>query len=320
MNETDLIERHLRTRPRPDVLLGIGDDAALLEARGRLAMSLDSMVVGKHFIEDDRPDDIGYKSLAVNLSDLAAMGCTPCWTMLSLSLPATTSEHWVKEFVEGFMGLARLWDVSLIGGDLVSGPLIVTVQVTGSIASDARPLLRSGARVGDAIYISGNVGASGIAWHRSALLGNDVTAQQCRKRLLYPEPRINEGRIIAAYATAAIDISDGVLLDLSRLTKASGVGAKINLDAVPLHPAAALLSENDWLLPFTAGDDYELLFTMPMSAEADLRKSLQQQGIATPFTRVGIICASTGLHCTRNQCRIALPDVIGFDHFGAKIE
>ena len=319
MTEADLIEKYLKTLPRPDVLVGIGDDAAVLATPERLVMALDSLVVDKHFHTDDDPADVGYKSLAVNLSDLAAMGCTPCWAMLSLSVPPVHADPWIRAFARGFLALAERWDVSLIGGDLVAGPLVVTVQVTGKLVGDATPLLRSGAQAGDAIYISGDVGAAGVAWHRGALLGKDALARQCRERLLHPEPRVAEGRVIAAYATAAVDISDGVLLDLLRLTRASGVGADLDLDAVPVHPAAAVLPENDWLLPFTAGDDYELLFAMPAAAETDLRTALQRQQLATRLTRVGSISETAGLRCSRNGRQLTLPAVIGFDHFGAQI-
>ncbi len=322
MTETDLIEKYLKTDSRTDVLLGIGDDAALLDAQGRFVMSLDSLVVERHFRKTDNPADVGYKSLAVNLSDLAAMGCVPCWAMLSLSLPPEIGESWIGGFIEGFLGLAKYWNVSLIGGDLVRGPLVITVQVTGRLNNDTKPLLRSGAQTGDAIYITGDVGGSGIAWHCAELVEKNMpAAKPCRERLLKPEPRINEGCTIAMYATAAVDISDGVLLDLSRLTKASRVGAELNLDTVPVHPAVMpLLPEKDWLLPFTAGDDYELLFTMPPSAETNLRIALRQEGILTPVTRVGHICNELGLHCRRHGQTMPLPEVLGFDHFGAQIK
>ena len=322
MNETDIIEKYFKSDVRSDVQIGIGDDAAVLEAKGSLVMSLDSLVVERHFREMDAAVDIGYKALAVNLSDLAAMGCTPCWTMLSLSLPETIEVQWIAGFSKGFLGLCKQWEVSLIGGDLVRGPLVITVQITGQLDHNRVALSRSGAQVGDAVYITGDVGGAGVAWHRATLVEENLPlSQSCRERLLHPEPRINEGYIIATYATAAVDISDGVLLDLSRLAKSSKVGAQIHLDAVPVHPTiSSFLPEEDWLLPLTAGDDYELMFTMPPSAEADLRTALMANGISTPITRIGNIIEKSGLDCQRNGESIPLPAIIGFDHFGEQIK
>lgn len=322
MNETSIIARHFQSHTqRADVLLGIGDDAAILKAEENLVMSLDSLVVERHFRMDDTPADIGYKALASNLSDIAAMGATPCWAMLSLSLPPEIDEAWIAEFMQGFNALAKAWDVLLIGGDLVRGPLVISIQITGK--TNKPPLLRSGAQPGDRILMTGDIGAAGLAWHRDALLsGLDASLRDaCRERLLHPQPRIAEGLLIADFAHAAIDISDGIFLDLKRVLDASKVGAELKLDQVALNPAIAEIPlKDDWLLPFMAGDDYELLFTLDSSQFVPLTEAFAKAGIKTPLTQVGTITAPTDLQCFYHGKNVALPEVFGFDHFGQQIK
>ena len=318
MTEQEIIQRYFQLPEGKGVIVGIGDDAACVVTDKKLVMSLDSLVLDQHFRKDDLPEDVGYKSLAVNLSDLAAMGSTPRWTMLSLSLPAGMDETWIKGFAKGFLALAKQWDVALIGGDLVCGPLTVTVQITGEI-NGAEPLLRSGACEDDGIYITGDIGDAGFAWHRAdQLTADDPVTQRCLNRLHHPLPRIAEGRILTQFATAAIDISDGLLLDLSRLLAASQRGGMLELDKVPLGAGvSALLSAEDWLLPLTAGDDYELLFTMPVRYEADMYSAIKECG--TRVTRIGCVTDEDGLRCSRDGIAVPLPAVLGFDHFGSSV-
>ena len=322
MNERQIIERCFRGAAKSGnaVLTGIGDDAAVVDGKGRLTMTMDSLVEGQHFRSDDTPEDVGYKALAVNLSDLAAMGSLPRWAMLSLSLPQDIDSAWVAGFAEGFFELAEQWGVTLIGGDLVRGPLTVTVQATGE-AGRCGSLCRDGAGPGDGVYLSGDVGDAGFAWHRRAQLqrafeNSPEIAAQCLRRLLRPTPRIAEGAALVGTATAAIDVSDGVLLDLLRLAEASAAGAVVELDKVPLgRGVSTLLEEQDRLLPFTTGDDYELLFTVPDDRKENLYAQFRK--LNTAVTQVGFITERKGLRCLLHGQEIPLPDRLGFDHFNS---
>ena len=322
MNEASIIERYLQPQKlRSDVLIGIGDDAAVVESKHKLVMSLDSLVVDRHFRMQDSPADIAYKALATNLSDLAAMGATPCWAMLSLSLPSAIQEQWIEEFMQGFFSLAKQWGVSLIGGDLVRGPLVISIQITGQI--EQNPLLRSTAKVDDVILMTGDVGGSGVAWHRPDLLKtmNASIQEQCNERLLRPIPRIKEGQILQSYANAAIDISDGVFLDLTRILNASKLGAKLNLDQVALNPAIASIPlGEDWLLPYMSGDDYELIFTINPDRVTELKSAWKNAKLMTPLSEIGRITEEAGLQCFYQGKAMNLPSVFGFDHFSEPIK
>ena len=318
MTEQELIRRYFKTPKGKGVLVGVGDDAALVESDKKIVMSMDSLVVDRHFRKNDAPCDVGYKALAVNLSDLAAVGAAPRWALLSLSLSEGLDEAWVGDFAAGFLSLADQWQVSLIGGDLVRGPLVITVQISGEVDKKGS-LLRSGARENDGIYMTGSVGNAGFAWHRADQLPtDDRAAKLCSDSLRRPIPRVREGRILAPYATAAIDVSDGLLLDLSRLLEASDKGGVLDLDDVVIGAGVStLLREEDWLLPLTAGDDYELLFTLPDEHEAEVHKAITDCG--TRLTRIGRITKRSGLRCFKQGVEIPLPEVLGFDHFGKSV-
>jgi thiamine-monophosphate kinase len=261
--EFDLIDYLKRHNPvqRPDVLQGIGDDCARVQVQSgyELAVTTDTLVAGVHFPVDTPPHAIGYKSLAVNLSDLAAMGAEPAWITLALTLPAADM-NWLASFAEGFFGLARQYGVQLIGGDTTQGPLSITVQAQGFIPQ-GQAITRGGAKPGDYICVTGFLGEAGLNLlkHNSGEM-----AAGAHNRLNYPEPRIIAGIALRGIASAAIDVSDGLIADLGHILTMSGVGARLTLEELPL--SAAMLADQDpakmYELALTAGDDYELCFTI----------------------------------------------------------
>jgi thiamine-monophosphate kinase len=305
--EFDLIERiRVRcARSRADVRLGIGDDAALLAvpAGQLLAVSTDTLVAGVHFPHATSPYDIGWKALAVNLSDLAAMGATPAWATLALTLPAARSD-WVDEFSDGFAALAGLFDVALVGGDTTQGPLAVSLTVHGFVPEDAA-LRRDAARVGDGVFVTGTLGdaAAGLRCveprgERSATLQwrPAATSEFLVDRLNRPTPRVAQGLVLRGRAHACIDVSDGLVADLGHVCAASGVGALIDADRLP-SSSALLAAETDperaLALQLGGGDDYELCFTAAADVEPDLLLDLARSGCAA--TRVGTIVAGAGV-------------------------
>lgn len=314
LGEFDLIARWFARAPRRgDVRLGIGDDAALLDVpAGRtLVAATDTLVEGRHFLPNAPASSIGHQALAVNLSDLAAMGAEPAWALLSLSMP-DVDESWLDGFASGFDALAAAHGVDLVGGDTVRGPRVITVQVLGFV-DGAAALRRSGARAGDRIYVSGTPGeaAAGLDALRDGTsfdAGNRLV-----RRYLYAEPRVALGRALVGHATAAMDVSDGLLGDLAKLCDASGVGARIDLDELPVSPALAAAHDRGrcerYLLE--GGDDYELLFTLPPGADAE---ALSDAG-GVAASCIGRIVAEPGVHCERGGRDV--PCVArGYDHFG----
>ncbi len=265
MAEFQLIERYFSglSGARRDVALGVGDDCALLEAPPgmRLAMTMDTLIAGRHFLPDVDPRTLGHKALAVNLSDLAAMGAQPAWALLSISLPAIDNE-WLSAFSAGFSVLAGEHGVALVGGDTCQGDMSITVQLTGFV-EPGRELRRSGARPGDQVYVTGTLGDAALAL--KCLLADEEPGG-LRSRLEQPRPRIAEGRALsAAGATSCIDISDGLVSDLGHVCRQSGCAARIHLDRLPLSPAMAehVSATGDFSLAVAGGDDYELCFTLP---------------------------------------------------------
>ena len=263
MDEFQLIEHFFRPRGKgPGVVIGPGDDAAVLQVREghELVMTLDTLVSGRHFPEDLPPFDIGWRSLAVNLSDLAAMGATPRWCLLSLSLPAA-DEEWLSAFCKGFYSLAEQAGIVLVGGDLVRGDLQISVQASGEVPT-GRALLRSGARNGDRLCIGGVPGEAAIGlrkWQKGVRQGEAV------QRLARPQPQLALGRKLRGMASACIDISDGLLADLGHLLEESGQpGATLYLQQLP---QSDITRDEDEQVRQSAqlagGDDYLLLFTLP---------------------------------------------------------
>jgi len=320
LGEFDLIDRYFRDAAarRDDVLLGVGDDGALLcpKAGFDLVMVTDTLVEGTHFKAGASPRSIGHRALAVNLSDLAAMGATPAWALLALTLPAT-EESWIKEFADGFLGLARQHDLALVGGDTTRGPLSVTVQAIGYVPH-GRGLRRSGARVGDVVWVSGTLGDAAAGLHDS----NDYL----RQRFDYPRPRIALGESLLEVASAAMDVSDGLLADLAKLTTASGVGATLEIESLPL--SKELLGKKGLdearRLALTGGDDYELLFTMPPARWEEWQRIWAERSAAdqsVAITPIGRIDEHQGLRMTlagKPIERAALGvERSGWDHFKA---
>ena len=319
MAEFELIDQIRRLlQVRPDVRLGIGDDAALLRMRGghELGVSTDTLVAGVHFPIGTAPADLGWKALAVNLSDLAAMGTEPAWALAALTLPSADA-RFVRSFMRGFSALARRYEVALVGGDTTRGPLAVTITVLG-FAPPRRSLLRSGARAGDDLYVSGTVGDAAAALR----LGTEGTPSRgsagaaLRERLDRPEPRVALGLGLRGLASAAIDVSDGLAADLGHVLRASGVGA--TLEATSLPASAALLASIPdprarAELQLSGGDDYELCFTAaPRHAAALARLSRR---IRLPLTRIGSIETKRGLRIVDALGRrVSLPRA-GYEHF-----
>lgn len=293
LGEFDLIRRYFTSLGVAEgVALGVGDDGAVLDIPPghQLVSVMDTLVAGVHFPEDTAPFDIGYRALAVNLSDLAAMGAEPRWFTLALTLPKA-DEAWLAGFAAGLRSLAERFGIALVGGDTTRGPLTITVQAEGLVPR-GQVLKRSGARPGDGIYVTGTLGdaAAGLALHQGRLQADGDTAAFLRSRFFRPEPRVQTGLALRGLATACIDVSDGLLQDLGHVLAASGVGAKLDVDRLPLSAALDVLPRQEAVkLALSAGDDYELCFTRP-----DDRGPVLRTGAV--ITRVGEIIQASGLY------------------------
>lgn len=317
--EFALIERIARrVAARDDVPLGIGDDAALLKVPPGhwLAVATDTLNDGVHFPAGTRADDLGWKALAVNLSDLAAMAATPAWATLSLSLSLPHADGaWLEAFLDGFLALADAHGVALVGGDTTRGPLSVCVTVHGFVA-EGQGLRRGGARAGDDVWVSGTLGdaAAALAQWRAGGAADPAL----RARLDRPTPRVALGRALQRLATAAIDVSDGVLADLGHVCDASGVGAELALDALPASPAllASFDAEARAGLQACGGDDYELCFTAPVSRREGVAALARAQSLA--LTRIGRIVEGRGVRALRADGRPWQPARAGYAHFEAE--
>jgi thiamine-monophosphate kinase len=314
-SEFELIHKYFQSTDLPDnVTLGVGDDAALLNMPEghQLVVTVDTLIEGVHFPVNTSPEDIGHKALAVNLSDLAAMGASPRWVTLALSLPSA-DEGWVEKFAQDFMALAQKHGVSLVGGDTTRGTLSITVQAMGW-ANNAMSLLRSAASEGDDIYVSGTIGDAGLALQMLSERG--VIPDSLLKALNRPEPRIDLGMALSGIANACIDVSDGLIADLGHILEASEVGAELSLDSLPYGSFVKqwLYAGNDPTLPLTWGDDYELLFT----ASPDQASTIQALSVnlGLPLTRIGKITEQPGLHIFTPEGEIANVAGTGYDHFG----
>lgn len=319
MGEFELIARHF-TRPALRNPLGVGDDCALLQpaAGMQLAVSTDLLVEGRHFLSTVDPRRLGHKALAVNLSDLAACGARPLAFTLSVSLPHV-DEAWLSAFAAGLFALAETHDCDLVGGDTTRGPLCINITVFGEVPAGAA-LLRSGARAGDELWVSGTLGDARLALEafRGTVSLPRAVFESARLRLEQPEPRVALGAALRGVASAAIDLSDGLLGDLGHVLRQSGVGATVDMDA-----ACALLAATDpgWSLPraqveplvLAGGDDYELAFTAPASRRAAVEAAAAQA--ATPVHRIGRIEETPGLRLIDAKGRPLERSFPGFDHF-----
>ncbi|GAA3934043.1 thiamine-phosphate kinase [Luteimonas lutimaris] len=302
-----------RAAARDDVVLGIGDDAAILAvpAGRQLVVAMDTLNAGVHFPEDTAAADIGWKALAVNLSDLAAMGAQPAWCTLSLSLPEPGA-GWVDGFLDGFLTLAALHGVALVGGDTTRGPLSVCVTAHGLVEA-GRALRRDGACVGDDLWVTGAPGdaAGALAQWRA---GGERDAA-LRARLDRPTPRVEAGLALAAVAHAAIDVSDGLLADLGHVCAASGMGMEVELDALPASPmlAAAFDPGQRRVLQCTGGDDYELCFTAAREQREGIAVIAEAVGVA--MTRIGRVVPGDAVVALECDGRRWDPPRRGFEHF-----
>ncbi len=317
LSEFDLIRNHFSHvgSRRADVAVGIGDDCALLKVpQGyELAAGIDTLVAGIHFFPACDPEGLGHKSLAVSLSDLAAMGAEPAWATLALTLP-DADESWLNAFSRGFGRLAERHGVALVGGDLTRGPLTITVQVQGLVPA-AAAVLRSGARPGDLVWVSGTLGDAGLALR--LLDAGESVSEFLRRRLERPTPRVELGLALRGIATAMIDLSDGLAADLGHILAASGVGAEIRLPDLPLSPAVSerLAVDADWGLPLASGDDYELCFCVPEHKCAQIATLAKRLGIR--LRTIGHIRPEGGLHCLLENGATWNPPRAGYDHFAA---
>ena len=310
--EFDLIARiRARVATRADVVLGIGDDAALLAPPpGRqLVVTADTLNDGVHFPRGTSPADVGWKALAVNLSDLASMGAEPAWCTLSLSLPQS-DPAWIEGFLDGFLDLAGQHGIALVGGDTTRGPLSIAVTAMG-LVEPGRALRRDGARVGDEVWVTGTLGdaAGGLA-----LLDREPVPA-LRARLDRPTPRVAAGRALAGIATACVDVSDGLLADLGHVCARSHVAARIDVDALPASAALMeVIGEADRIaLQASGGDDYELCFTAPADAGADIDAVSARLGLQ--ITRIGRIVAGEGVHPVDAKSQPWSSPRRGYDHF-----
>jgi thiamine-monophosphate kinase len=314
LSEFALIERYFRTcgAQRADVTLGVGDDAALLAppAGGELVAATDTLVAGVHFPHGSPAASIGHRALAVNLSDLAAMGARPAWALLALTLPEVR-EAWLEEFAAGFSALARAHEVALVGGDTTRGPLCVTVQLLGHLPRGTA-LTRAGARAGDALFVSGNPGdaAAGLALEEGRLSAPEDARGYLRERFLWPTPRMALGERLRGFASACIDVSDGLLGDAGKLAAASHAGAVISFDELPVsEPLLAVLGDaRARELALTGGDDYELCFAVQPQNLARLLGELPPQRWG--YTRIGTVRADVGVVVVRDGT------VMEFSHSG----
>ncbi|MFN8997783.1 MAG: thiamine-phosphate kinase [Betaproteobacteria bacterium] len=314
--EFGIIARHF-SPPVSHTMLAGGDDAALLEVSPgmALAVSTDMLVCGRHFLPDAAPAGLGHTCLAVNLSDMAAMGARPRWATLALALPAA-DEGWIAAFMAGLLALARRHEVDLVGGDTTRGPLTVCIQIMGEVAAQAA-LRRSGARPGDDLWVSGTVGEAAAAL--AALQGRAALPPEAlaraRTRLEQPEPRVSLGLALAGVASACIDLSDGLVADVGHVAERSGVRALIQWPRVPLAPFMAHGRDDPAIraLALAGGDDYELAFCAPPQRREAVLAAAAAAGVAV--TPIGVMQAGDGVCVLDGHGAPMVVEAGGFDHF-----
>jgi len=314
LTEFELIERYFRDcgAARSDVIAGIGDDAALVAVPPdtELVVATDTLVAGVHFPQGSPAASIGHRALAVNLSDLAAMGARAAWALLALTIPRA-EEAWLAEFAAGLAALARAHGVALVGGDTTRGPLTVTVQLLGTVPPGAA-LRRCGGRAGDALFVSGTPGdaAAGLALEERRLAAEPLALAYLRERFLRPTPRMALGERLRGHASACIDVSDGLLGDAGKLARASQTGVEISFAAVPVSEplVRAVGEEQARTLALTGGDDYELLFAVHPEKVSAMLAELPPERWG--YTRIGALRAAPGAEVLREGT------VMQFSHSG----
>ena len=315
-SEFDLIARYF-TRTTPGAVLGVGDDCALLAPTPgmQLAVSSDMLLEGRHFSPQDSPAGIGHKSLAVNLSDLAAMGATPRWATLSIALPGV-DEAWLQAFARGFFRMADAHGLELVGGDTTRGALSIAITVIGEVPPGLA-LQRNGAQVDDEVWVSGQLGSAALAlaYRQGRLFMEQIDAAKVLPALYLPQPRVSLGLALRGIAHSAIDVSDGLLADLGHILQASKVGATLELARVPVAEVTRNYLDNPVAREcvLAGGDDYELCFTAPSDRHDAVMAAGRQAGV--PVTCIGRITAQAGLQVLDAQGEPMTIDKTGYDHF-----
>jgi thiamine-monophosphate kinase len=316
-SEFEIIRKYF-TRPTPTAVLGVGDDCALLAPQPgmTLAVSTDMLLAGRHFFPDADPGKLGHKALAVNLSDLAAMGADPRWATLAIALPEA-DEAWIAAFAEGFFKLAGRWKMELVGGDTTKGPLVICVTVIGEVPLEFA-LRRDAALAGDDIWISGATGEAALALaHLKGRVKLEGAAREaCLARLHTPEPQVELGGRLRGLARSAIDVSDGLLGDLGHVLEASGVGAELSWESLPRAKAIADCADKALAAQclLAGGDDYELAFTAPPARRGEIEAVGKDLGVS--LTRIGVAVRGEPVAALRDALGkpISTPRK-GFDHF-----
>ncbi len=323
MKEFELIRNYFTEQivKRKDVFLGIGDDCALLTPPERqfLAVTTDTLVAGVHFPENTPAKVIGHKTIAVNLSDLAAMGAEPCWISVAITLPEVNLD-WVGEFCQGMFELCEYYNVQLIGGDTTQGPLSITVTAQGTVPQD-KQLTRSGAKTGDWLYVTGEIGDAALAlkhYYQEIRL-TDEQLKYAQEKLDCPTPQVLTGQALREYASAAIDLSDGLLADLGHLCQQSNVGANLVLDQLPLSSILieSLGEEKAIELALQGGDDYQLLFSVAEDKKVGMETALAD--IGAKVTCIGQLNPSGKITTTLNSKPTQIT-AKGFEHFSGDDE
>ncbi|WP_423897604.1 thiamine-phosphate kinase [Candidatus Pelagadaptatus aseana] len=319
-DEFALIEHYFRrdsgVAAEASVALGIGDDCALLEvpAGKQLAVSLDTLVAGRHFPVDACAEEIAQRALRVSVSDLAAMGAEPLWVTLGLTLPEA-DQDWLEGFSRGLFAAAAELGVALVGGDTTRGPLTMSLQVHGAV-NPQQALRRDGASPGDGVYVTGSLGdgAAALALILDQAQAGDEARQYLLERYYRPRPNLQEGLLLAGLASAAIDISDGLVADLGHICQASGVAAQVQVHDLPRSAAMLQVADEGQQLswPLSGGDDYRLCFTLAPGKEERLQQLIEQQQLMA--YRIGDIVSGAGVHCFDQGRRLDIT-ATGYNHF-----
>ncbi len=313
--EFDLINTFFK-RPTTNTDLGIGDDAALLRVKSghQLAVSADMLISGTHFFPDASPQSIGWKSLAVNVSDMAAMGAIPRWITLSIALP-DVKEPWLEAFAKGFFACANTFNIDLIGGDTTRGPLSISVNIMGEVPT-GHALTRHGAQADEDIWVTGKLGSAalGLAHLQDRITVDVASLDEALAALHKPKPRLNVGISLVGIASSCIDISDGLLADLGHILKASKLGANIKYETIPVMKAIHNNLQNDLIKHciLAGGDDYELCFTASKKHRDDIATLSKEH--ATPMALIGKTTAQTGIAVIHQGNPLSL-ETYGYDHF-----